>query len=160
MTEPTTVAELMNFVYGVAWFRGHIPYFAEIAGPLYDLIKEALEPYKKKTSANAKKVAMPAWKEKGRAAFKAVKDALVQGIATAYFDPDKKTCVFADASNDFWCIMITQCPPTTSMGAAGRQAHVARTGNRSFPSRAKPLAHCRQRRVLLRGEAARLRTLD
>ena len=48
MPEPEDAAQLMDFVYGVAWFRGNIPYFAEVAGPLYDVINEALEKYKKK----------------------------------------------------------------------------------------------------------------
>ena len=41
MPDPVTLAEAMSFVYGVAWFRrNHIPYFAEIAGPQYDMWNE------------------------------------------------------------------------------------------------------------------------
>ena len=103
MGEPTDASELMNFVYGVVWFRG----------PLYDTINEALSKYKKKTSVNARKVKLsnlPSWKE-GRKAFQAVKEALADAVTTAYFDPDKKLCVFADASDEYWCIMLTLCEP-------------------------------------------------
>ena len=112
MAEPIDAAELMNFVHGVAWFRGHIPYFAEISAPLYKVINEALEKYKRKTSVNARKVklaSLPSW-EAARPAFKAVKEALCQSVTTAYFDPDKKTCILADANDDGWCLMVTQCP--------------------------------------------------
>ncbi|MAA69219.1 MAG: hypothetical protein CL915_10765 [Deltaproteobacteria bacterium] len=114
LAEPETVAELMNFVYGVAWFRGHVPYFAEVAGPLYDIINEAMEKYKKKTTTNAKKVKLAdnvRWQAWGRKAFQDVKEALVDAVTTAYFDPDKKICVFTDASDDYWCIMVTMCNP-------------------------------------------------
>lgn len=71
MGEPQDASELMNFVYGVVWFRGNLSYFAEIAGPLYDTINEALSKYKKKTSTNARKVKLedlPSWRE-ARGAF-------------------------------------------------------------------------------------------
>ena len=114
MEEPTDAAQLMNFVYGVAWFRSHMPYFAEIAAPLYDTINEALERYKKKTSVNAKKVPLDSlenWKTKGQKAFKDVKKALAESVTTTYFDPDKKVCIFGDACDGFWCLMLTQCEP-------------------------------------------------
>ena len=114
LPEPTTVAELMNFVYGVAWFRGHIPYFAETAAPLYDIMKNSMERFKKKTSTNAKKILLenvPEWATAGRKAFQDVKDSMVNAVTTAYFDPNKKTCVFADANDDNWCIVVTQCTP-------------------------------------------------
>ena len=113
MEEPDDAAELMNFVYGVAWFRGHIPYFAEIAAPLYDVINEALERFKKKTAVNARKVkltSLAGW-AKARPAFQAVKEAMADAITTSFFDPDKKVCIFADANDDHWCLMVTQCDP-------------------------------------------------
>ena len=47
--EPETLAELMSYVFGVAWFRSHLPRFAEVAAPLYDLWKDALAPFKRKS---------------------------------------------------------------------------------------------------------------
>ena len=114
MPEPVTLADMMSFVYGTVWFRNHIVRFAEIAAPLYDLWKEALAPYKKKTKAMAKRFIlreMPDWHAKGRAAFEAVKKALTEAIETSLFNPKLKTCVFGDASDEFWCLMITQCEP-------------------------------------------------
>ena len=115
MAEPVTLADMMSYyVYGVAWFRNHIVNFAKISAPLYDLWRDGLAPYKRKTMAMAKHFVladMPAWKEKGRDAFERVKRALATAIETSYFDPEKKTCVFGDANPEFWCLMLTQCAP-------------------------------------------------
>lgn len=97
-------------MYGAAWFRGHLPYFAEVAVPLYDLWKDTLAPYKLKTSANAKKFKLddlPGWKGGGEAAFEGVKELMAQAVTTAYFDSTKQTCVFTDANKEFWCLVIT-----------------------------------------------------
>lgn len=104
MGDPDTLAEMMSFVYGTAWFRNHIIDFAKIAAPLYDMWKDALAPYKRKTKAVAKRfhlVDMPAWKEKDKAAFENVKKALANAIETSFHDPKMKTCVFGDASREF-----------------------------------------------------------
>ena len=47
MADPETLADMMSFVYGVAWFRNHLIHFAKIAAPLYDMWKDALAPYKR-----------------------------------------------------------------------------------------------------------------
>ena len=76
MGDPETLADMMSFVYGTAWFRNHIIDFAKIAAPLYDMWRDALAPYKRKTKAVAERFRlskMPAWKESGKAAFEAVK---------------------------------------------------------------------------------------
>ena len=114
MPMPQTLDQLMHFVYGAAWFRGHMPYFAEVAAPLYDLWKDTLAPFKRKTSQNAKKFRLqdlPGWKDGGMEAFEGVKELMTQAITTAYFDPSKQTCVFTDANDEFWCLVITQCEP-------------------------------------------------
>ena len=87
---------------GVAWFRGHLPYFAEVATPLYDLYART------KTSNNAKKHKLSdlaGWQSE---AFKAIKELTALVIKTAYFDPTKQTCVFTDTSD---ALVITQCEP-------------------------------------------------
>ena len=86
MPDPDLLSEMMNFVYGTAWFRGHIIHFARIAAPLYDLWKDTLEPYKRKTMQVAKKFKLsdlPGWEEKGKAAFENLKQALVEAIETS-----------------------------------------------------------------------------
>ena len=114
MPEPTYLNEMMHLVYGVAWFRSHLPFFAEIAAPLYDLWKDTLAPFKKKTIANAKKfelAKLDGWNNGGREAYAKIKEALIDAITLAFFDPNLQTCVFTDANKEFWCIAVTQCKP-------------------------------------------------
>ena len=104
MPEPKTVGELMQFVYGAAWVRSNIPSFAEIAGPLYDVINDGLKGRKRKTKAAANKVKLadvPRWASEGRKALKSLKQALVDSMTTAVFDPKKVTCVMGDASQNY-----------------------------------------------------------
>ena len=112
MPEPVTLADAMTFVYGVAWFRNHIPYFAEIAGPLYDLWNKAMEGKKRRTTQAASRIKLcdlPGWDKSARSAFAKVKEAFAEAIRTSFYDPELRTCVFTDANDGFWCILITQC---------------------------------------------------
>ena len=34
---------------------------------------------------------------------------MVDAVANAYFNPALKLCVFADASQEFYCMVFTQC---------------------------------------------------
>ena len=36
---------------------------------------------------------------------------MAEALRTAYFDPELKTCVYADASTKFWCLVVMQCKP-------------------------------------------------
>ena len=112
MPEPETLAEMMSFVYGVAWFRGHLMRFAEVAAPLYDLWKDTMAPYEKKTTNRAKRFRLadlPGWAKDGKKAYQAVKDLMAEAASNAYFDPNQRLCVFSDASQEFYCMVFTQC---------------------------------------------------
>ena len=114
MPEPETLAEMMSFVYGVAWFRGHLMRFAEVAAPLYDIWKAAMEPYTKKTTNRAKRLNLrdiPKWNAVGKEAYGKVKTLMMHAVRNAYFDPALKLCVFSDASQEFYCMVFTQCEP-------------------------------------------------
>ena len=112
MPDPDTLAEAMSFVYGAAWFRTHIPYFAEIAAPLYDLWNNAMAGKKRRTTLAASRIKLKdltGWEGGAREAFEKVKKGLVEALRTSFYDPDLRTCVFADANDEFWCLCITQC---------------------------------------------------
>ena len=102
----------MTIVYGAAWFRNHIPYFAELAAPMYDLWNNALKDKKCTTTQVAKGVKLkelPEWETSGRKAYNNIKTALAEAMRTWFFDPELRTCFFADANDGFWSILITQC---------------------------------------------------
>lgn len=102
----------MTFVYGVAWFRNNIPYFTELAAPLYDLWNKAMAGKKRRTTQAANKIKLsdlPEWETGAKKAFEDVKKRLVEALRTSFYDPEFRACVFADANDDFWCLCITQC---------------------------------------------------
>ena len=45
----------------------------------------------------------------GRKAFEDLKQAVANAVDNAYFDVSKLTCVFADSSEAFYSLLITQC---------------------------------------------------
>ena len=123
MPEPETLAEMMSFVYGVAWFRGHLMRFAEVAAPLYDLWKDTMAPYEKKTTNRAKRFRLadlPGWVKNGKEAYQSVKDLMADAASNAYFDPNQRLCVFSDASQEFYCMVFTQCRREAALGRASR----------------------------------------
>ena len=88
--------------------------FAEVAAPLYDLWKETMAPYEKKTTNRAKRFKLsdlPGWANGGKKAYQDVKDLMANAVANAYFDPELRLCVFSDASKEFYCMVFTQCEP-------------------------------------------------
>ena len=52
---------------------------------------------------------MPGWKNGGKQAYRDVKELMTEAVTNAYFDPNLRLCVFADASKEFYCMMFTQC---------------------------------------------------
>ncbi len=114
LVTPANLGDLMSFVYGAAWFRNHIPYFAECSAPLYDLWNKALAKHKRKTSRAASKIQLDdleQWGPKEKQAFEDVKKGLLKAITLSAFDPELQTCVFTDASDLYWGLLITQCKP-------------------------------------------------
>ena len=82
--------------------------------PLYDIWKNAMAKYSKKTSNRAKRILLkdlPEWEVSGRKAYTQVKELMSQALRNSFFNPEEKLCVFTDASKDFYCMVFTQCKP-------------------------------------------------
>ena len=126
MSPPTRLDELMTFVYSANWHRKHIPDFAKIAAPCYDLIKETLKDKKYATKSAAKKfdlVDLPEWAAKAKQSYDNIREAMMNAVVTAFFDREQLTCVFTDASDDFWGMVITQIPPEEEGLPVHEQTH-------------------------------------
>ena len=79
---------------------------------MYDLWNVDMEGRKRKTiqvAKNMKLKDLPAWKGGAKKAFGDVKKALAEAIRTSFYDPELRICVFVDADDKFWCLLITQC---------------------------------------------------
>ena len=48
---------------------------------------------------------------------------MINAVVTAFFDRKQLTCVFTDASDDFWGLVITQIPPEEKHLPVHEQAH-------------------------------------
>ena len=51
------------------------------------------------------------WNEVTQGAFGKVKRGLLDAITLAAYDPELQTCIFTDACDEFWGLLITQCNP-------------------------------------------------
>lgn len=64
---------------------------------------------KRRTTQAASKIKLcdlPEWEGGAKKAFEVVKQGLVEAL---FYDPELRTCVFADANDDSWSLCITQC---------------------------------------------------
>ena len=71
-----------------------------------------MEGKKRRTTQAAMKIKLcdlPGWDKGAREAFAKVKEAFAEAIRTSYYDPELRTCVFTDANDGFWSILVTQC---------------------------------------------------
>ena len=126
MRTPTMLNELMQFVYSANWHRQHLPDFAKIAAPCYELIRSALSHKKyptKRAAKNIKLADLPKWEQEAKASYNAIRKAMLNAITTAFYDPNLVTCVFGDASDKFWGMIITQVPPKDLDKPVAEQDH-------------------------------------
>ena len=113
MRIPTMLDELMQFVHSANWHRKHIPMFSKIAAPCYDLIQKALAHKKyptKRAAKNIKLSNLPDWDNNAKESFNKIRKAMIHTVTTSFYDNERVTCVFGDASDKYWGMVITQIP--------------------------------------------------
>ena len=106
--EPQNAGDLMSFLCALNWMRMHIPDLAKLQQPLRSKL-EVLLKGKKRTKARAFKIPI-VFNYDERKAWQAIKHALKHTVALAHPDPKQHTCVFTDASEHHYGVMITQVP--------------------------------------------------
>ena len=92
---PTTITELRSFVGFASYFRRFVKGFAEIAGPLHDLVTLGSKGSNKKTVKIAE-----LWEEKHQQAFDRLKLALTAAPILGYADFTKPFILETDASHE------------------------------------------------------------
>ena len=114
MSTPETVADLLTFWHAANYSSDKIPKFAAIASPMKQWITERMSKCKRKTKQAASKIKLTAeeWAEV-MPKYEAVRTALRESIVLAHYDPDKRICVWTDASTTAWAGVITQCDEET-----------------------------------------------
>lgn len=108
MTAPTTVGALMELVHGANWMRTAIPNFSQLISPLHDLLE--LNYAKHNTRKKTRLVNRPisAWGDDHYAAFSSLITAIKEQATLATVDPNKRLCLFTDASEPYWSGVLTQ----------------------------------------------------
>ncbi|GMF27520.1 unnamed protein product [Phytophthora lilii] len=105
MPPPTTAGELQQFLCAAGWMRSSLVDFARISQPLQARLDNELAGTRrtKRVAANISIELTPLEVE----SFQAVKELLEHAATLAFPDPEGTICLFSDASNDGWSIIVT-----------------------------------------------------
>lgn len=102
--EPTSAAELYQYIHCMQWMSSEIPRFAERAPALYDLLEKAYA----KAGRQTKKI-IAKYDLKGLGWGSQHCPATARSCKTAHRDPSLHLCVHSDASDEYWAASVTQC---------------------------------------------------
>ncbi|KAF0712996.1 Aste57867_4570 [Aphanomyces stellatus] len=103
---PTNAGDLQQFICATNWLRDSITEYAQTVDPLQKRLTKALEgKAKKKRVASGVQVALTA---EELAAFEALKEKLRAAVELSHPREDATMCLFTDASDNGWSIIITQ----------------------------------------------------
>jgi site-specific DNA-cytosine methylase len=110
---PTLASELYHLISVAGWMRDKIPDLAALAHPMRLLVDAALAIKGKRTIKSIEKVKLTdvGWTDNHVSQYKTLINAMVNTIQRACFDPDKVTCIWSDASELHFSMMLTQCAP-------------------------------------------------
>jgi hypothetical protein len=109
---PNKGDELSSFLHGSNWGRSSLRNYAAVTAPLWDLLKDCSKEVKsnKKTKLKSVKLAKK-WGKTHATAWDNTKKALDECMRHAFPSRKKVQCMWTDASDDWWCICITQIAP-------------------------------------------------
>ncbi|KAH9088226.1 hypothetical protein LEN26_019606 [Aphanomyces euteiches] len=103
---PTNAGDLQQFICAVNWIRESITEYAMTVEPLQQALNTALEgKAKKKRIASGIKIELT---QEEKAAFDAVKSKMRTAVDLLHPRADATLCLFTDASDQGWSIIVTQ----------------------------------------------------
>jgi hypothetical protein len=104
---PGNGQELQQFICACNWMRSSMPEFAKIVGPLQSLLLDCTKRIQSSKSKMLKNCSF-AWEQIHQDAFEEMRNALKNLVKLNHFDPQKEVCLFTDASDSFWGLVLTQ----------------------------------------------------
>jgi RNase H-like domain found in reverse transcriptase/Reverse transcriptase (RNA-dependent DNA polymerase) len=111
MGTPQNGGDLVQYVAALNWIRSSLPLFAEKDAPLHDLLEVVYKAAKGRAKKKATSVSLEGrWSTTCEKAFRSLQEDILALMTTAHPDPSKRVCVFTDASDAFYCGMISQVP--------------------------------------------------
>ena len=125
LAQPTTVAELRTFLATANWMRSSIIRYSELVAPLQALLTTALRllPVKPKTAAKSFLLSTAGWAAVHTAAFVKIKESLAHSVTLAYPSDRLTTCVWTDASDEYWAGVVTQAEAAELQKPVLQQSH-------------------------------------
>ena len=102
-----TAGDLQRFVCGAGWLRPAVPHFAEIISELQAWLRSQGTSHQKQLN----RIRLH-WDEQLTNAWEQLREAIQHTVKLGYFSLAESiaTCLFTDASDRFWSIVLTQCP--------------------------------------------------
>lgn len=122
---PTTGQELQQFICAMNWMRMFIPAFNKLTAPLTELMERvyALAGGRKKNQVRKVFLEDASWSETEETCLDQCKSALAHALQLAHPDPQKRLCVFTDASDAHWGAAITQVSHDQAAKPLSEQNH-------------------------------------
>ena len=121
MQYPETAGDLMQFLCAAGWMRSSIVDFARLSKPLNEKLVDATSGKKKtKRVANGVKIVMDT---SDKQHFDALKESVMKSVTLAFPKPGAKMCMFTDASDLGWAIIVTQVLQWDNKKLAHEQDH-------------------------------------
>lgn len=108
MSAPTTIGALMELVHGANWMRSAIPLFSKLIAPLHDLLEKNYTLHRTRKKNRLMNRPISAWEDEHQDAFQSLVMAIKEQAVLATADPEKRLCLFADASEPYWSGVLTQ----------------------------------------------------
>jgi transposase InsO family protein len=126
MASPTTVSELRTLLASANWMREAVPFYTEVVAPLQSLLTAAIRllPAKPKNAAKSFLLSTAGWTQEHDAAVTALKKALAHSVTLSYPSDSQVTCVWTDASDEFWAGVITQTAKSELLKPVLQQSHL------------------------------------
>ena len=122
LTPPKNAQQLQKFVCGANWMRNSIPSFAEAIEPLQSVLKSCQREAGSAKGTRLRKIPLE-WSEQMDDAFRNVKKLLENAVRLAHPDFDKQFCLFTDASDLHWGVVLTQVTWIDEQECITKQSH-------------------------------------
>lgn len=111
---PTTGVELAQAIYSSNWLSTAIPVLVKLLDPLREILRKIHETRKsngKKKALIGVRLSDYGWNETHDEAWSKFCEAVRGAAETAVYDSSKELCIWTDASDDLFPVVITQCDP-------------------------------------------------
>ena len=111
LPEPENATNFQKFLCRANWIRSSIPEYATEVAPLQELMGEVMRSTGSAKSFKLKSVQLKEiWKEEHSRCFERMKHIIAYSVRVAHEKDGYEVCLFTDASDFHWGVIVTQMP--------------------------------------------------